>query len=124
MVPHVDRLLIEAARSTQEKPSRRLDADIYCALHNIWDQNRLTNEDLVAARRRGEVLLDTQGDAEVWIEAPPFTTDLTYAETLLPDGVCTIIKDPMTVCAIGLRSRARLKVPPLQITNLLQFSVS
>jgi hypothetical protein len=72
-------------RSLHESASRRLDGEIYCAVHNVSDRNALINDHLLQARENGEVLVaHGPGDELAWIEAPPFTAELKFAEVLLP----------------------------------------
>src|SRR5262245_29474082 len=100
-----DRCLIEA-------PSRGLDVEIYCALHGIEDGNELASPALIEARAKGEVLVVEPG-LWGWVEVPPFTSELKYARSLLPDGVYTISSDPRVVCAAALRALALTNAPPL-----------
>jgi hypothetical protein len=72
-------------RCLHERPSRRLDGEIYCAIHKVTDWNPLWNDQMFWARENGEVLVEhCPGDGLCWIEAPPVTTELRYAESLLP----------------------------------------
>src|SRR5664279_1449340 len=74
-------------RCLYERASRRLDGEIYCAVHNVRDWNSLLDDQQLRARENGQVLLEHRpGEALDWIEAPPFTSVLKYAESLLPDG--------------------------------------
>jgi hypothetical protein len=72
------------ARCLSEPASRRLDGEIYCAIHNVTDWNPLLNNQQFRARENGDVLLEHPGDGLVWIEAPPFTAELRYAEARMP----------------------------------------
>jgi hypothetical protein len=73
-------------RCLHEPASRRLDGEIYCAIHNVTDWNPLINNQQFQARESGEVLVEHCPDEGLhWIEAPPFTTDIRYAELLLPE---------------------------------------
>ena len=102
------------ARCLSEPPSRRLDGEIYCAVHNVRDCNPLSSDQLLHAGENGEVLVEHRpGDGLAWIEAPPFTADLRYAETLLPEGVLTFFRDARRVCATALQARALANEPPL-----------
>ena len=75
-------------RCLREPASRRLDGEIYCTLHNVKDFNPLVNDRLLLARERGEVLVQhCSGAGPSWIEVPPFTAELKYAESLLPEVV-------------------------------------
>lgn len=108
------RLVGLAARCLREPPSRRLDGEIYCALHNVGDLNDLSTDNLLQAWADGDVLVEHRRSAEVgWVEAPPFTEELKYAETLLPEGLTTICKEPRRVCATALNIRALTNAPPL-----------
>ena len=53
------------------------------------------------------------GDGLAWIEAPPFTTELKFAEVLLPEGLLTFYRDARKVCATALQARALANEPPL-----------
>jgi hypothetical protein len=81
-------------RCLHEPASRRLDGKIYCTVHMIRDRSPLINDRLVHARANGEVLVEhCPGDGLAWIEAPPFTAELEYAESLLPEGLLTFYRD-------------------------------
>lgn len=122
MEPHLEQLTRLAECCLNERPSRRLDGEIYCALHCIPDLNSVDNERLIDARLNGEVLVQGHRGLPVgWIEAPPFTSELAYAEALLPDGVRTILRDPMKVCAAALRARALSDAPPPRVSDLFEF---
>ena len=100
-------------RCLHEPASRRLDGEIYCAVHNVRDRNPLINEQLLRARENGEVLVaHGPGDVLAWIEAPPFTAELKYAEALLPEGLLTFYRDARRVCATALQARALANEPP------------
>ena len=75
-----------ADRCLAEAPSRALDVEIYCALHGIEDGNDLASPALVEARAKGDVLIVEPG-LQGWVEVPPFTGELKYAKSLLPDGL-------------------------------------
>ena len=101
-------------RRLREPASRRLDGEIYCALHNIIDRNPLINDQLLQAREDGEVLVEhCPGDGLTWIEVPPFTAELKFAESLLPEGLFTFYRDAQRVCATALQARALANEPPL-----------
>lgn len=104
-----------AERCLREGPSRRLDGEIYCAVHALADWNDLGDELRVAAREAGHVLVahDSETDTR-WIEAPPFTSVLKYAESLMPSGVAYIAREPRIVCATALSARARSGEPPFR----------
>lgn len=106
-----------ADRCLREAPSRALDVEIYCALHGIEDGNDLASPALVEARAKGDVLIVEAG-LQVWVEVPPFTGELKYAKSLLPDGVYTISSDPRIVCAAALRALALTDAPPLPHLSL------
>jgi hypothetical protein len=100
-------------RCLHEPASRRLDGEIYCAVHNVNDRNTLINDRLLQARENGEVLVvHGPGDVLAWIEAPPFTAELKYAEALLPEGLLTFYRDARKVCATALQARAIANEPP------------
>lgn len=106
-------------RCLREAASRRLDGEIYCALHNIIDRNPLINDQLLQAREDGEVLVEHRpGDGLFWIEAPPFTTELRYAESLLPEGLLTFYQDARRVCATALQARALANEQPPMVATL------
>jgi hypothetical protein len=113
------RLLTLAERCLVEAPSRSLDGEIYVAVHHIMDMNELTAHNLWEAKVSGEVLVEHRGATVEWIEAPPFTAELKYAETLLPERVATILKDPRAVCAAALRARAHSDASPPYVSSLL-----
>jgi len=122
MEPHIERLLRLAEACLTERPSRRLDGEIYCALHCIDDLNSVDNERLIDARLNGEVLVRGHRGLSVgWIEAPPFTTDLRYAEALLPEGVRTILRVPIEVCSAALHARAKCDAPAPRVSDLFEF---
>jgi hypothetical protein len=103
-------------RCLYERASRRLDGEIYCAIHSVTDWNPLLDNQQLRARENGQLLLEHRpGDGLDWIEAPPFTSELKYAESLLPDGLCTLYRD-----ATALQARALANEPPL-ISNIVQL---
>jgi hypothetical protein len=107
-----DRCLIEA-------PSRALDVEIYCAIHGIEDGNDLASPALVEARAKGDALIVEPGlQGWGWVEVPPFTGELKYAKSLLPDGLYTISSEPRIVCAAALRALALTDAPPLPYLSL------
>jgi hypothetical protein len=108
-------------RCLYERASRRLDGEIYCAIHNVTDWNPLLNGQQLRARENGDVLLGHEGDELVWVEAPPFTAELRYAESLLPEGLCTFYRDARKVCATALQARALANEPPPLISNVVQL---
>lgn len=121
MEPPSDILMDLALRCLREPASRALDGEIYCAIHNIEDVNDLSNHNLQEARCNGEVLVEHLRGAGIgWIQAPPFTSDLRYAETLLPDGLRTVCREPRRVCATALRARALMNVAPLTVSTIFE----
>jgi hypothetical protein len=79
----------------------------------------LINEQLLRARENGEVLVaHGPGDVLAWIEAPPFTAELKYAEALLPEGLLIFYRDARKVCATALQARG-LANEPLPLVCLL-----
>jgi hypothetical protein len=100
-----------ANRCLMEPASRALDAEIYCAFHNIADGNDLASAALVEARHKGEVLLIEPG-VHGWIDVPPFTSELRHAKSLVPDGLLTISRDPLIICATALTALAITRAPP------------
>jgi hypothetical protein len=101
-------------RCLGEPASRRLDDEIYCALHNIIDRNPLINDQLLQAREDGEVLVEHgPGDGLAWIEVPAFTAELMFAESLLPGGLFTLYRDAQRVRATTLQARALANEPPV-----------
>lgn len=113
IVPTAPITLAELAdRCLAGAPSRALDVEIYCAIHGIRDGNDLANPALAEARANGEALIVEPG-RQGWVEVPPFTEDLKYAKSLLPDGLYTISPDPRVVCATALWALAITDAPPL-----------
>jgi hypothetical protein len=106
-----------ADRCLAEAPSRALDVEIYCALHGIEDGNDLASPALVEARAKGDVLIVEPG-LQGWVEVPPFTGELKYAKSLLPDGLYTISSEPRIVCAAALRALALTDAPPMPYLSL------
>ncbi|HTG18637.1 MAG TPA: hypothetical protein VK681_01260 [Reyranella sp.] len=110
------------SRCLHEPASRSLDGEIYCAIHNVTDCNPLTNNQQFQARESGEVLVEhCPGEGLHWIEAPPFTTGLRYAESLLPEGVLTFYRDARRVCATALQARALANEPAPPVSNIVQL---
>jgi hypothetical protein len=102
--PGAVRLIALAERCLHERASRRLDGEIYCAVHNIEDINTLSNDNLWEAKRNGQVLVLHHGGHGIgWIEVPPFTWERKYAEMLLPGGLATDLQGP----ALRLRRGAK-----------------
>jgi len=115
-------LVALAGRCLREPASRRLDGEIYCALHNIKDINDLSDHNRLEARENGEVLVEHQrGTGRGWIQAPPFTKELRYAETLVPEGLATIARDPRRVCPTALNARALTSAPAPRVSNIFEF---
>ena len=109
------------SRCLHEPASRRLDGEIYCAVHNVRDCNPLSSDRLLHARENGEVLVEhCPGDCLSWIEVPRVTAELRYAEALLPEGVVTFLRDARRVCATALQARALANEPPLMVSNIVQ----
>ena len=110
------------ARCLSELASRRLDGEIYCVVHNVCDCNPLISDRLLHARENGELLVEhCPGDGLGWIEAPPFTADLRYAESLLPEGLLTFFRDARSVCPTALQARALANEPPLpSVSNIMK----
>ena len=106
-----------ADRCLAEAPSRALDVEIYCAIHGIEDGNDLASPALVEARAKGDVLIVEPG-LQGWVEVPPFTGELKYAKSLLPDGLHTISSEPRIVCAAALHALAITDAPPLAYLSL------
>ena len=71
----------------------------------------------------GEVLVEHRpGYGLAWIEAPPFTADLRYAESLVPEGLLTLFRDARRVCATALQARALANEPPLpSVSNMMKL---
>jgi len=103
-------------RCLREPASRRLDGEIYCAIHNVRDCNPLANDSLRQARESGEVLVQGRpGGGIAWIAAPSFTADLRCAQSLLPEALVTFYRDARKVCATALQARALAnELPPLR----------
>jgi|HubBroStandDraft_6_1064221.scaffolds.fasta_scaffold1060111_2 hypothetical protein len=109
-------------RCLHEPASRRLDGQIYCAVHNVSDRNPLSTGELLQARENGEVLVEhCPSDGLGWIEAPAFTAELRYAESLLPEGLMTFFRDARKVCATALQARALANEPPPLVSNLVRL---
>jgi hypothetical protein len=110
-------------RCLREPASRRLDGEIYCAVHNVTNRNPLINDQLLQARENGDVLVELRpGDGLAWTEAPPFTAELRYAESLLPEGLLTFFRDARRVCATALQARALANEPPLpSVSNIMKL---
>jgi hypothetical protein len=106
-----------ADRCLSEAPSRALDVEIYCAIHGIDDGNDLASPALVEARAKGDVLIVEPG-LHGWVEVPPFTEELKYAKSLLPDGLHTISSEARMVCAAALHALALTNAPPLPYLSL------
>ncbi len=106
-----------ANRCLLEAPSRALDVEIYCAIHGIEDGNDLGSPALIEARAKGDVLIVEPG-LHGWVEVPPFTEQLKYAKSLLPDGLYTISSEARIVCAAALRALALTDAPPLPHLSL------
>ncbi|HMK01757.1 MAG TPA: hypothetical protein VK552_20750, partial [Reyranella sp.] len=84
--------------------------------------NPLVNDRFLLARERGEVLVQHSFGAGLsWIEVPPFTAELKYAESLLPEGLVTFFRDARRVCATALQARALANEPPRLISNFVQL---
>jgi len=116
-----DALRALGERCLVEPASRRLDADIQCALHGIRDFNPLDTDGLVQAHEDGRILARLYHDGQFgWIEAPPFTADLECAKALLPPGLATFYRDPLKVCATALQARALANEPPPAFANVLE----
>jgi hypothetical protein len=110
------------SRCLRERTSRRLDGQIYCAIHKVTDWNPLMNEQMLQARENGEVLVEhCPADGLAWIEAPPFTAELKFAKSLLPEGLITFYRDARRVCAAALQARALVNEPPPMVSNIVQW---
>jgi hypothetical protein len=120
---HAQAILYElGTRCLHEPASRRLDGEIYCAIHNITDWNPLLNNQQFQARESGELLVEHCPDEGLlWIEAPPFTTGLRYAESLLPEGILTFYREARIVCATALQARALANEPAPPVSNIMQL---
>jgi hypothetical protein len=111
-------LVVLANRCLVEPPSRALDTEIYCAIHHITDGNDLSSPALIEARTKGDVLIVESG-LQGWVEAPPFTEELKYAKSLVPEGLYTISSDPRIICATALVALAITDAPPLPQLDFL-----
>ena len=110
------------SRCLHEPASRRLDGEIYCAIHNVTDWNPLLNNQQFRARENGEVLVEHRpGEGLDWIEVPPFTTELRYAESLMPEGLLTFYRDARRACATALQARALANEPPPMVSNIVEL---
>jgi hypothetical protein len=109
-------------RCLHEPASWRLDGQFYCAVHNVNDRNPLSTRELLQARENGAVLVEhCPGDGLGWIEAPPFTAELRYAESLLPEGLLTFYRDARRVCATAPQARALANEPPPLVSKLVRL---
>jgi hypothetical protein len=80
------------------------------------------NNQMLRARDNGEVLVEhCPGAGLEWIEVPPFTAELKFAESLLPEGVFTFYRDARKVCATALQARALANEPPPIVSNIVQW---
>src|ERR1043165_6090372 len=104
--------MTSVARCLLGAPWRALDVEIYCAIHGIEDGNDRGSPALSEARAKGDVLIVEPG-LHGWVEVPPFTEQLEYAKSLLPDGLYTISSEPRIVCAAALSALAITNAPPL-----------
>jgi hypothetical protein len=112
-------------RCLHEPASRRLDGEIYCTVHNVTDWNPLISNQLLRARENGEVLVEhCRADGLTWIEAPRYTAELKFAESLLPDGLLTFYRDARRVCATALQARALANEPPPMVSTSLSGEVA
>jgi hypothetical protein len=94
-----------ADRCLREPPSRRLDAEIYCAVLDEVDVNTPGGDRQLTAVRDGEVLLVKRGTTDTeWYVSPPYTSELRYANLLLPENVLTITREARQVYSIALRA--------------------
>ena len=93
-----------------EDASPALDASIHCAVLGTTDRNALTSATLRQARARGSILILKAG-VRGWIEAPPYTSDLAWAKSLVPEDLATISPQPRIICATALIARAILDSP-------------
>jgi hypothetical protein len=114
-------MVVLANRCLNEPASRALDTEIYCAIHGMTDGNDLGSPALVEARAKGDVLIVEPG-LQCWVEAPPFTEDLKYARSLVPEGLYTIARDPRIVCATALAALAITDAPSLAQHSFLNES--
>jgi hypothetical protein len=119
--PGATRLVLLAERCLHESASRRLDGEIYGAIHYIEDANTLSDDKLLEARDGGFVLVRNNLGIAGWIEAPPLTSVRRYAESLLPEGLATICRHPRLVCAAALRARALTGAAPPRFSNVFEF---
>ena len=66
------------------------------------------------------VLVEHCPDAGLdWIEVPPFTTELKFAESLLPEGVLTFYRDARKVWDTALQVRALANEPPPLVSGIV-----
>ena len=101
----VQSLLALANRCLRERPSRALDARIYCAVLGASDANELETMAHTQARANGMVLIRTAGLIG-WLQVPHYTGNLAWAKSLVPDGLHTISTNPAIVCATALMAMA------------------
>ena len=105
-------LITLSNRCLIEDASPALDASIHCAVLGTTDRNALTSATLRQARARGSILILKAG-VRGWIEAPPYTSDLAWAKSLVPQELATISPQPRIVCATALMARAILDSPSI-----------
>lgn len=114
-------LLALGERCLREPPSRSLDGEIYCAIHKIRDINPLHNDEMLKAKANGQILVEDDGGEVGWIEVPPFTEELKYAQSLLPEGLSTFYRDASAVCGTALLARHLANEPPPLLSNMFEF---
>jgi len=108
-------------RCLEEPASRRLDGEVYCAIHNIADANPLSTEPLLMARHAGYVFVEHYaGEGLAWVQAPPYTSNLKFAEALLPEGLLTFYRDARRLCATALQARALVNEPSPSVDRLMR----
>ena len=107
-------------RCLHEPASRRLDGEIYCTVHNVTDWNPLISNQLLRARENGQVLVEhCRADGAHLDRGSPYTAELKFAESLLPDGLLTFYRDARRVCATALQARTLANEPPPMVSTSL-----
>ena len=119
--PPMSSLVALAGRCLREPASRRLDGEIYCALHNIRDINDLSDRYLLEARENGEVLVEHQRGAPRMDTGAAFHRGAALCRNARARGSGTIAQDPRRVCETALNARALTSAPPLRISNIFEF---
>jgi len=107
MTERTERLLTLADRCEREGPSRELDGEIYCAIHNLVDLNGRHTQELRKAHTNGEVMVAYhEGVIMGWFTAPLYTCNMKAAQTLFDEHPNRSPDEPMLICSLALRMMA------------------